>query len=94
MLLFTILAFVGAHVLRNQIAEEFPDAVPVSWRASMSEAAHSLGQKVRRARAATAPAPAGGPSTADELERLVALRDRGAITDQEFAAAKRELLGA
>jgi hypothetical protein len=26
MLLFTILAFVGAHVLRGQIAEEFPDA--------------------------------------------------------------------
>jgi len=25
MLLFTILAFVGAHVLRDQIAEEFPD---------------------------------------------------------------------
>jgi hypothetical protein len=26
MLLFTILAFVGAHILRGQIAEEFPDA--------------------------------------------------------------------
>jgi hypothetical protein len=25
MLAFTILAFVGAHVLRSQIAEEFPD---------------------------------------------------------------------
>jgi hypothetical protein len=30
MLLFTILAFVGAHVLRDQIAKEFPDAAPVS----------------------------------------------------------------
>ena len=30
MLLFTILAFVGAHVLRNQIAEEFPDAESIS----------------------------------------------------------------
>jgi len=27
-----------------------------------------------------------------QLERLVALRDRGAITDGEYAAVKRELL--
>jgi len=33
MLLFTILAFVGAHVLRGQIAEEFPGAQPASIRA-------------------------------------------------------------
>ena len=93
MLLFTILAFVGAHILRSQIAAEFPDAQPVSWRASMSEAAHSLGEKVGRARVATAPATGTyGPSKAAELERLVALRDRGAISDDEFAAAKRELL--
>jgi hypothetical protein len=93
MLLFTILAFAGAHVLRGQIAEEFPDAEPVSWRASVSEAADSLGEKVSRARAPTAPATGTyGPSKAAELERLVALRDRGAISDDEFAAAKRELL--
>ncbi len=30
MLLFTILALVGAHVLREQIATEFPDAHPIS----------------------------------------------------------------
>jgi hypothetical protein len=36
MLLFTILAFVGAHVLRGQIAEEFPDT-DGSMRAAMSE---------------------------------------------------------
>jgi hypothetical protein len=29
MLLFTILAFAGAHVLRRQIAEEFPDLQPI-----------------------------------------------------------------
>ena len=95
MLLFTILALVGAHVLREQIAEEFPDAQPTTWRASMSEAAHSLGEKVSRARTAAAPAGAGhGGSKADELERLVALHDRGALSDEEFAATKRELLTA
>jgi hypothetical protein len=93
MLLFTILAFTGAHVLRNQIAEEFPDAQAISMRAAMSEYAHSLGEKVSRARAATAPATAAaGPSKAAELERLASLRERGALTDDEYAAAKRELL--
>jgi hypothetical protein len=91
MLLFTILALAGTHVLRGQIAAEFPDAQPLSWRASVSEAAHSLGEKVTRARAAT-PATGSGPSKAAELERLVALRDRGALSDGEFAAAKRDLL--
>ena len=93
MLLFTILAFVGAHVLRTQIAEEFPDAQPVSMRAAIDEHVRSFEQRVSRARAATVPAPAAGvPSKATELERLVALRDRGAISDDEYAAVKRELL--
>jgi Short C-terminal domain len=92
MLLFTILAFVGAHVLRGQIAVEFPDAHPVTMRAALSEYTHSVGEKISHARAAMAPTTAaGGPSKATELERLVALRDRGAITDDEYAAAKREL---
>jgi hypothetical protein len=95
MLLITILAFLGAHVLRGQIAEEFPEAQTVSMRAALSELASSVGEKVGRARAAAAPATvAGGHSTAAELERLVALRDRGAITDEEYAAAKRALLSA
>ncbi len=91
MLLFTILAFVGAHVLRGQIAVEFPHAQPVSMRAALSEYTHSVGEKISHARAAMAPATAASPSKAAELERLVALRDQGAITHDEYAAAKREL---
>ncbi len=53
MLLFTILAFLGAHVLRGQIAEEFPDAQPISMRAVAGQYAHSVGEKIGRARAAT-----------------------------------------
>ncbi len=86
MLLFTILAFVGAHVLRGQIAEQFPDAQGVSMRGA-------IGEKLSRAREASA-GRAKAPSTAAELERLVALHDRAAITDDEYAAAKRELLSA
>lgn len=39
-----------------------------------------------------AQAPAA-PSLADELERLAALREKGHLTDEEFSAAKRRLLG-
>ena len=92
MLLFTILAFAGAYVLRRQIAEEFPHAQAVSIRAAIGELGHSFGEKVSRARAATA--PPGGASTAGELERLAALHDRNAITDAEYAAAKKDLLSA
>jgi len=91
MLLYTILSFIGTHVLRRQIAEEFPDAEPISFRESMGRYAHSVGERIGRARAATAPA-AGPPSTAAEIQHLLALRDQGAITDEEYAAAKRDLL--
>ena len=41
-----------------------------------------------------APAPsAAAPSYLDELERLAALRDQGAISEEEFAAKKGQLLG-
>lgn len=33
------------------------------------------------------------PSTGDELEKLASLRQRDLLTDEEFAAAKRSLLG-
>jgi hypothetical protein len=84
MLLFTILALLGAYVLREQIEREFPDAQPISMRAA-------LGDKMSRARSAVTPSSTV-PSKANELERLAALHGKGAITDDEYAAAKRELL--
>lgn len=35
---------------------------------------------------------AGGPSTADELTKLAALRDRGVLSDEEFERQKAALL--
>ncbi len=42
-----------------------------------------------------APAQGGGqaPSVLDQLSRLTALHEQGALTDEEFAAAKAKLLG-
>jgi hypothetical protein len=36
---------------------------------------------------------AAGPSAADEIEKLAGLRDRGLVTEEEFTAKKRQLLG-
>lgn len=43
--------------------------------------------------AETAPPPAGAPSYLEELEKLGQLRDSGIITDEEFEAKKKQLLG-
>ena len=47
-------------------------------------------QKMMRGAGAGAPA---APSTAGELERLASLRDRGVLTEEEFQAQKRRILG-
>jgi hypothetical protein len=39
------------------------------------------------------PAPTSGDSQADEIERLAELHSSGALTDEEFAAAKVNALG-
>ena len=90
MLVYTVLGFVGAFVLARQISAEFPDVEAVSMRAAMHDYKHALGQRVGRLRSGAA--KGGGSSTAAELERLAALRDRGAISDEEYAAAKRDVI--
>jgi hypothetical protein len=39
------------------------------------------------------PAPAAAPSMLDHLSQLSTLHEQGALTDEEFAAAKAKLLG-
>lgn len=46
------------------------------------------------AQEAAAAAPAGGPSTLDQLKQLGELKDQGVLTDEEFAAQKAKLLSA
>jgi hypothetical protein len=45
------------------------------------------------AQAPPAAAPAAGPSLLDQLNQLDALHQQGALTDNEFTAAKAKLLG-
>ncbi len=39
------------------------------------------------------PAPTSGETEADEIQRLAELHSSGALTDEEFAAAKAKALG-
>jgi hypothetical protein len=46
--------------------------------------------------AAPAPAPAAAPASTDvtaEIQKLADLHDSGALTDEEFTAMKKKLLG-
>jgi hypothetical protein len=61
-----------------------------------------VNDQAQQAYAATQPAPAPAPApaaaapaddTTAELERLAQLHQSGALTDEEFAAAKSKLLG-
>ena len=66
--------------------KEFPDAesgeVVSAVRAKLS----------RQPQAAIATGPAAAESPVDQLERLSALHDQGALTDQEFQTMKSSLL--
>ena len=81
------MAGMGAAALRRQTLAEAPEA---SWP--------ELAQGVRRRisamrRARPVPAPEPEDRKLERLERLAALHERGALSDQEYEAEKAALLG-
>jgi hypothetical protein len=85
LVIVTALAFVGLEVLRRQTVREFPDAI----RGDVG-----LGAALARLRTERRP-PASehmAAATVDRLERLAALHERGALTDEEYDAEKALLL--
>ena len=58
-----------------------------------AQAAYEATQAPPPAYAAPAPAAAPEPDTIAELERLSRLHESGALSDEEFAAAKARVLG-
>ncbi len=86
-LLLAVLMVAGTEVLRRQSAAEFPDA-----------AAGHLGERVREGvagfrRPAPSPQPGREISKAAEIERLLSLKEKGALSEEEFESAKAEALG-
>jgi Short C-terminal domain len=97
----------GFEVLRRQTAREFPDAerrLGLNLRAALGRLTDSNGGHRSQVAGdgeaptvATAPGAAAGPAATDPIERLervAALHERGALTDDEFTAEKDAILAA
>jgi hypothetical protein len=68
-------------------------ATAVSNRVAHKQAAQDQ-QQYQEAQPAPAPAPAaGGDDVVGKIKELASLHDAGALSDEEFAAAKAQLLG-
>jgi putative oligomerization/nucleic acid binding protein len=93
------LLILGTEALRRQTAREFPDATldeSASLRERLARMRSSASGATGSARASLAgrrgAAPAPEEARIDQLERLAALRDRGAISQEEFDRQKTQLL--
>jgi hypothetical protein len=87
--LIAALIVLGIELLRRQAAREFPEA-------QAGDAVHSLREAWATRHDHQKPvvvAAAGNGAQVEQLERLAALHDRGALTDAEYAAEKTTLLG-
>ncbi len=85
LILLAVLMVVGTEALRRQTAAEFPDATFADGLADRMRASVP-----RRAEAAPAPPK---PTKIDKIERLSDLKEKGALTEEEFESAKAEVLG-
>lgn len=86
LILLALLMALGTEALRRQAAAEFPDA-----------AFGGLGDRVRASvpgRSTAEPQAPPRESKIDQLERITALREKGALTEEQYEAAKAEVLGA
>jgi Short C-terminal domain len=89
--LLAALIVLGIETLRRQTRREFPDAEAGETLRRLRERVNAL-RGGRRRGAAAPPASTPQPVSVDELERLVALHDRGALDDEEFRRHKELLL--
>jgi uncharacterized membrane protein len=87
-----VLLVLGIEVLRKQTLQEFPEESP---GVAIAAARARLNAWLATARAARPPAPrpsANESSVPTQLRELAALRDAGALTEEEYTAAKARVL--
>lgn len=84
LILVAALMVLGTEALRRQTAAEFPDARFGGFGERLRATAPGWAE-------AQPPSPAA-PSKIEELERLSALKAQGSLSDEEFEAAKSEIL--
>jgi Short C-terminal domain len=96
-LIIFALAFLGLYALRAQTAEEFPDAregdTSHALRAGASGAAESVRRRASHVTRGHSDPSAHADDRLERLERLSAMHDSGALTDEEFASEKASLMG-
>lgn len=85
LILLAVLMVLGTEALRRQAALEFPDATFGGFGDRMRASVPG-----RRAPESPAPAREG---KVDQIERLSALKEKGALSEEEFETAKAEVLG-
>jgi hypothetical protein len=85
LILLAVLMVLGTEALRRQTEEEFPDATVGGFM----DRALEWGPE----RTSVAPPVPAGESKVDQIERLSALKVSGALSEEEFEAAKAEVLG-
>lgn len=85
LLLLAVLMVLGTEALRRQSEAEFPEA-------GFGGLGDRMRASVPRRSAAEPPAPAR-ETKAEQIERLSALKEKGALSEEEFEKAKTEVLG-
>ena len=84
---------IGRAVARTAVVAG--TATAVSGRVAQKQADKQADKEAAQQAAAAPAAPAAEPEVdaVAEIERLGALKDKGLLTDEEFAAAKAKILG-
>ena len=82
---------IGRAVARTAVVAG--TATAVSGRVAQKQADKQAAQQAADAPAAEAPAAETEVDVVAEIERLGGLKEKGLLTDEEFAAAKAKLLG-
>jgi hypothetical protein len=86
------LSYPGGKKFQGGLAAAASDPDTLIFHRSTNAAVEKFAAEINRLRASLE--PASMPSTADEIAKLVELHKRGALSDEEFAAAKRKAIGA
>ena len=91
MLVFLALAMVGTYLLREQTEQEFPEAQAGTATARIRARVSAIRDSRERSKTASG-SGASAMTMPDQLRQLAELRDHGAITPEEYQAAKAQLL--
>jgi putative oligomerization/nucleic acid binding protein/uncharacterized protein DUF4429 len=86
------IAFVGGTEPKGSTFQAVTDENTVLFNTGPQKVFDDIKAAIER-KMVSARTPAKASSFLDDLEKLAALRDKGIITDAEFAAKKRQLLG-